>query len=171
VTVQDVLRTIKEVLSVLLSKRELDNLGGKERTALRVKFKKRYKTEEERSKGPRRIDHLGGRDWLQILPKHSPDGGVLLPSSAPSTPAGTVQHWHISLVTRGVICGARNDILLLSGFFLGNGPENALHSRSGARRPRFAFCYAHERTVIMKGVWSARTQYVADLSARDNGLR
>jgi hypothetical protein len=87
VTVQDVLRTTNEVLSVLLSKRELDSLGVKERTALRASFKKRCKTEEERSKGPRRIDHLGGRDRLQILPKHSSDGSVLLPSSAPSTPA------------------------------------------------------------------------------------
>ena len=86
VTVQDVLRTINEVLSVLLSKRELDDLSGKERTALRATFKKRCTSEEERSKGPRKIDHMGGRDRLQILPKHSADGSVLLPSSAPSTP-------------------------------------------------------------------------------------
>ena len=86
VTVQDVLRTINEVLTVLLSKRELDNLRGKERTELRATFKKRCKSEEERSKGPRKIDHLGGRDRLQILPKHSADGSVLLPSSTPSTP-------------------------------------------------------------------------------------
>jgi hypothetical protein len=87
VTVQDVLRTIHEGLSVLLSKRELNDLGGKERAALRASFKKRCKTEEERGKGLRGIDYLGGRDRLQILPKHARDGSVLLPSSAPSTPA------------------------------------------------------------------------------------
>jgi hypothetical protein len=35
-----------------------------------------------------------------------------------------------------VTCAARNGVVL-SGFFLGNGPENALHSRSSAWRPRF----------------------------------
>ena len=80
VTVQDVLGTVHEGLSALLPKRELSELGDKERTSVRATFKKRCKTEVERSKGLRRIDYLGGRDRLQILPKHSPDGSVLLPT-------------------------------------------------------------------------------------------
>jgi hypothetical protein len=86
VTVQDVVGTMREVLSALLSKPEINDLGDKERAELRATFKKRCKNEVERSKGLRRIDYLGGRDRLQILPKHSPDGSVLLPTSTP-TPA------------------------------------------------------------------------------------
>ena len=44
-------------------------------------FRERCKTEEELSKGPRRIACVGGRDGLQILPKFGPDGSALIPAS------------------------------------------------------------------------------------------
>ena len=69
VTVQDVLRKIHEDLNTLISKFELNNLSRGERATLRASFKKRCKTEGERSTGMRRIDRLGGRDRLLILPK------------------------------------------------------------------------------------------------------
>ena len=81
VTVQDVLRTIHEDLKLPFARRELGKLGAEERSRINTAFRERCKTEEELSKGPRRIDRLGGRDRLQILPKLSPDGGVLLPTS------------------------------------------------------------------------------------------
>lgn len=81
VTVQDVVRTIHEDLRTPFSKRELSNLRAERRAEVRVAFKERCETEEERSKGPHRIDYLGGRDRLQILPRLTPDG-TLLPISA-----------------------------------------------------------------------------------------
>ena len=59
VTVQDVLRTIHEDLRTPLSKRELSNLRGERRVDIRIAFRERCKTEEERSKGPHRIRLLG----------------------------------------------------------------------------------------------------------------
>ena len=81
VTVKDVLRTIHEELRVQISIREVDELDHEERAELRAAFKRRCKTEEEFSRGPCRIDRWGGRDRLQILPRLSPDGTVLLPTS------------------------------------------------------------------------------------------
>ena len=69
VTVQDVLRKLHEDMSMLISKFELNNLSREELATMRIAFKKRCKTEGERSKGMRRIDRLGGRDRLLILPK------------------------------------------------------------------------------------------------------
>jgi hypothetical protein len=87
VTVQDALRTIHEDLRMPFPSRELSKLGVEERAAIMAAFKVRCKTEEEFSKGARRIDHLGGRDRLQILPKVLPDGSVLLlPTSTLPTP-------------------------------------------------------------------------------------
>jgi hypothetical protein len=86
VTVQDVLRTIHEDLRMPFPRRELSKLGADERAGINAAFRERCKSEEELSKGPRRFDRLGGRDRLQILPRLSPDGSVLLPESAP-TPA------------------------------------------------------------------------------------
>ena len=77
VTVQDVLRTIHEDLRTPLSKRELSNLRGERGTTVRTAFRERCKTEDERGKGPHRIDYLGGRDRLQVLPKLMPDGTLL----------------------------------------------------------------------------------------------
>jgi hypothetical protein len=77
VTVQDVLRTIHESLRTPFPTRELGKLGVEEGAAIRAAFKKRCKNEEDRSKGPCRIDRLGGRDRLQILPQLPPDGAVL----------------------------------------------------------------------------------------------
>jgi hypothetical protein len=73
VTVQDVLRAIHENLRMPCSP-----LGDEERAETMAVFKGRCKSEEERSEGLRRIDHLGGRDRLQILPK-IPRTGPLLP--------------------------------------------------------------------------------------------
>ena len=86
VTVQDVLRTIHEDLRIPFSRRELSKLGVEERTGINAAFRERCKSEEELSKGPRRIDRLGGRDRLQILPRLSPDGSVLFPSTATPMP-------------------------------------------------------------------------------------
>jgi hypothetical protein len=44
-------------------------LRAEERAEVRAAFRERCKTEEELSKGPHRIDYLGVRDRLQILPK------------------------------------------------------------------------------------------------------
>ena len=86
VTVQDVLRTIHEDLRMPFPRRELSKLGAEERAGINASFRERCKSEEELSKGPRRFDRLGGRDRLQIFPRLSPDGSVLLPASTP-TPA------------------------------------------------------------------------------------
>jgi hypothetical protein len=87
VTVQDVLRTIHEDLRIPFSRRELSKLGVEERTGINAAFRERCKSEEELSKGPRRIDRLGGRDRLQILPRLSPDGNVMFPTTTLPMPA------------------------------------------------------------------------------------
>ena len=81
VTVEDVLRTIHEDLSKPSSKRELGTFARGDQMAIRDMFRKRCKSEEERSKGLYRIDYLRGRDKLQILPRHPLDG-TSLPTSA-----------------------------------------------------------------------------------------
>ncbi|KAH9953164.1 hypothetical protein BC827DRAFT_169055 [Russula dissimulans] len=71
ITVQDVLNTLQEDLRKPLARRQLV----------------RCKTEEDLSKGPCRFDQLGGRNRLQILPKHPAHEELLLqptPSSAES---------------------------------------------------------------------------------------
>jgi hypothetical protein len=77
VTVQDVLRAIHEDLAKPSSKRELGTFARGDQTAIRDTFRKRCKSEEERSKGLYRIDYLRGRDRLQILPRHPLDGTSL----------------------------------------------------------------------------------------------
>ena len=72
VTIQDVPRMIYEDLRMSSSKRELNKLSGEERTAIGTAFKEIGKIEEERNKGPRRIDHLGDRDRHYKLSKLSP---------------------------------------------------------------------------------------------------
>ena len=81
VTVQDVLRTINEDLRMPFPRRELSKLGVEEWAGINAAFRESCKSEEELSKGMRRMDRLGGRDRLQILPKHLPDGSVSLPTS------------------------------------------------------------------------------------------
>jgi hypothetical protein len=87
VTVQDVLRTLHEDLRVPFPRRELSKLDPEERAGINGAFRERCKSEEELSKGPRRLDRLGGRDRLQILPRLSPDGGILLSTPTPPTSA------------------------------------------------------------------------------------
>ena len=87
VTVQDVLRTLHEDLKMPFPRRELSKLADEDRGRINSAFRERCKSEEELSKGPRRVDHLGGRDRLQILPKFGPDGSELIPSSTHPTPA------------------------------------------------------------------------------------
>jgi hypothetical protein len=82
VTVQDVLQTLHEDMKTAFPRRELSKLGAEERAMINGAFRERCKSEEELSKGPRRIDHLGGRDRLQILPKYGSDGTELIPASA-----------------------------------------------------------------------------------------
>ena len=92
VTVQDVLRTIHEDLRIQLSIREVNRLDAETRATLRTAFRKRCQTEEEFSRGPCRIDRLGGRDRLQILPRLSLDGRVSFPTSAlPAPPLRSAQ--------------------------------------------------------------------------------
>ncbi len=86
VTVQEVLRTLHEDMRMPFPRRELGKVGA-ERAGINTGFRERCKSEEELSKGPRRIDHLGGRDRLQILPKFGPDGSELIPTSMPSMSA------------------------------------------------------------------------------------
>ena len=80
VTVYDVLRTIREDLRIPFSKHELNKFGVEERAGINAAFRERCNSEI--GKGPRRIDRLGGRDRLQILPRLSPDGSVLLPPTS-----------------------------------------------------------------------------------------
>ena len=72
ITVQDVLREIHEDLRMPLRSHEFSLLGLEERAAVREAFEERCEIDEERRKGPCRIDFLGGRDRLQILPKFRP---------------------------------------------------------------------------------------------------
>ena len=65
------------------TRRELGKSGTAERSAINTAFRERCKSEEELSKGPRRIDPLCGRDRLQILPKFGPNGNVLIPTPVP----------------------------------------------------------------------------------------
>jgi hypothetical protein len=81
VIVQEVLRTLREDLRTPFLRHELSKLGAEERAGINAAFRERCKIEEEFSNGPRRIDHLGGRDRLQILPKFGPDGSELIPTS------------------------------------------------------------------------------------------
>lgn len=69
ITVQDVLRGIHEDLRVPLRSHEFSLLGLDEQAAVKDAFEERCKNDEERRKGPCRIDLLRGRDRLQILPK------------------------------------------------------------------------------------------------------
>jgi len=85
VTVEDVLRTIHEDLSKPSLKRELGTFARGDQMAIRDMFRKRCKSEEERSKGLYRIDYLRGRDKLLILPRHPLDGTSLpTPAIQPS---------------------------------------------------------------------------------------
>jgi hypothetical protein len=86
VTVQEVLRTLHEDLRMPSTRREFSTWGAEERAA-RATFNKRCKTEEDLSKGPCRIDHLGVRDRLQILPKLGPGDTELIPTFTLPTPA------------------------------------------------------------------------------------
>ena len=82
VTVLDVLRTIHEDLRTRIPTHEFYNLCAEERAAIDAAFGERYTSEEELGKGLRRIDLLGGRDRLQILPKLTFDD-TLFPIVAP----------------------------------------------------------------------------------------
>ena len=81
VTVQEVLRTLHEDMGMKFARRELSKVGAEERARMNTAFRERCQTEDELSKGPRRIDRMCGRDRLQILPKFGPDGSGLVPTS------------------------------------------------------------------------------------------
>ena len=87
ITVQDVLRKIREDLKVSLRNQEFSLLGPEERAATRDTFEERCKIDEERRKGPCRIDFLRGRDRLQILPKFPSDGALAHPTTPTLQPA------------------------------------------------------------------------------------
>jgi hypothetical protein len=87
ITVQDVLRKIREDLRIPLRNHEFGLLGLEERAAVRDGFEGRCKIDEERRKGPCRIDLLHGRDRLQILPKVPSDGGLAHPTMPTLQPA------------------------------------------------------------------------------------
>jgi hypothetical protein len=86
VTVEDVLRAIREDLKSPLAKSEFHNFGHEERAAIRAAFNERCKTEEDLSKGPCMIDRLNSRNRLLILPKYPHDGALLPKPTLP--PAG-----------------------------------------------------------------------------------
>jgi hypothetical protein len=87
ITVQDVLRKIHEDLRMPLRNHEFSLLGLEERAAIRDAFEERCKIDEERRKGPCRIDLLRGRDRLQILPKFPSDGALVHPTAPALQPA------------------------------------------------------------------------------------
>jgi hypothetical protein len=78
ITVQEVLRTLHEGLKTKFPRRELGKLSTEERAWMNAAFRERCKSEEELSKGPRRIDRVGGRDRLQILPEIGIDGSEFI---------------------------------------------------------------------------------------------
>ena len=81
-TVQDVLvQTIHENMRLPFPGRELSELTVEERAGINATLGETCKSVEELSKGPRRIDLLGGRDKIQILPKFAPNGSELTPTS------------------------------------------------------------------------------------------
>ena len=86
VTVRDVLRTIHEDLKKPFSKRELDTFAREDKAAIRDTFNEKSKSEEDLSKGGRRIDFLRGRNRLLILPRYPLDGA--LPPKPTLPPAG-----------------------------------------------------------------------------------
>ncbi len=67
--------------------RESSELGVEERAGINATFKETCKSEEELRKGPRRIDHLGGMDKIQILLNFAPDGRELTHTSTLPTRA------------------------------------------------------------------------------------
>ena len=69
VTVQEVLRALHEDLRKPLTRHVLNSLWAEERGRINAAFRDRCKSDGELDKGPLRIDHLGGRDRLLILPK------------------------------------------------------------------------------------------------------
>ncbi|KAI0285673.1 hypothetical protein BC826DRAFT_1050993 [Russula brevipes] len=74
VTVQDVLRTIDEDMRQSLPMNEWKRLSKDDRAEVLASFKQRCKSEEERGKGICKLDHLRGRNRLEIVSGHSPDG-------------------------------------------------------------------------------------------------
>lgn len=80
VTVQDVLSRIREEMRTLARRREWIKLSFEEKVRNNDVFRKRCRTAEELGKGPCRIDYLGGRDRLQILPKLSPISEIPVPT-------------------------------------------------------------------------------------------
>ena len=72
VTVKEVLRALHEDLRMPLTKRVLNSLSPEERDRINAAFGERCKSDGDLDKGPLRIDHLGGRDMLQILPNFGP---------------------------------------------------------------------------------------------------
>ncbi|KAH9003448.1 hypothetical protein EDB86DRAFT_2892337 [Lactarius hatsudake] len=70
VTVSDVLKTIGADLRLSSSHREWSGLTDDTRREVEATFEDRARTEDERSRGLRRIDYLCGRTRLQIFPKH-----------------------------------------------------------------------------------------------------
>ena len=86
VTVQKVLRTLREDLRMAFPIRKLSKLGVEERAGINAAFRERCRIEEEPSKCARWVDHFGGGDQLQILLKPPLDGRLLLMSILP-TPA------------------------------------------------------------------------------------
>ena len=87
ITVQDVLNKMHEDLRMPLRHHEFSLLGLEERAAIRDAFEERCKIDEERRKGPCRIDYLRGRDRLQILPKPPFDRALVYPTTPALQPA------------------------------------------------------------------------------------
>ena len=80
VTVQDVLWAIHEDLKISFFKWGLSKLGVGEPAWTNTSFGAICKSEEESTRGPRRIGCLGIRERLKILSRLSPDDRVLLPT-------------------------------------------------------------------------------------------
>ncbi|KAI9458615.1 hypothetical protein BJY52DRAFT_1268641 [Lactarius psammicola] len=70
VTVEDVLKTVGADLRLSSSHREWSGLNDDTRREVETAFEDRARTEDERSRGLRRIDYLSGKSRLQIFPKH-----------------------------------------------------------------------------------------------------
>jgi hypothetical protein len=81
VTVQDVLRMTQEDMRI-------SELGAEECAGINASFGEICKSEEEPSKGPRKINHFSGtRGKIQTLLKFAPDGSELIPMSTLPTRA------------------------------------------------------------------------------------
>lgn len=128
VIVRDLLRTIQDDLRISFRRHELSKSGVEAWAGINAAFEERRQSEVGLSKDPRKIDCLGGRNRLQIVPKLLPDG-VLLPTSAFFTPAPLR-----IFVSRQISCDQFSLSAHCTRFFRGNQESRILQGTHYGKR-------------------------------------